>query len=151
MEWEEIRYLIPHFLANPALSLRGENSATWVEITPGNVILCTLLKRHPLSANFHSNQIQGIKSEGGELKRWPYRGSAFWNFFLTIQATFFVMESSESVLPLCKHKTIRPSLCCTQPTTPPSVMVETRAQKSQGGVKVLALPFISWTASRRIT
>lgn len=47
-----IRHRTPPFLAYPAISLSGENSVTWVEITLGNVILCTSLKRHPYQTTF---------------------------------------------------------------------------------------------------
>ena len=130
-EWKEVRYPISSFLANPTTSAKAENSATWVEITPGNVILCTSMKRQLLLWSD-----TGFEEWWWELKRWPYRKvslreSTFWNFFLwTIQTPFFLMESSsEPVLPLLKHKVTPPSPCCPQPTTPPgSSSLEHRVQ-----------------------
>lgn len=112
-EWE-VRYLTPALLANPAVSLSGESSVTWVEITLGNMILCTSLKRHPYQTTFiliryrvkkKKTHEEENEKDGITEKRYYLiylRGSSFLS---TIQTTFILTQrNSVSAVPLLQHK-----------------------------------------------
>lgn len=104
-----------------------------MEIIPGNVILCTSLKRHPyqttsiLIKHRAKKVIRRIKKMA--LQRNIFKRKTFWNFFsLTIQAIFFLLQrSSESVV--LKHEVTLLPLCCPQPCPAPLLVL--RTQNSQ--------------------
>lgn len=110
----EVRHLTPPFLANDAISLTGENSVTQVEITLGNVILCTSLKRRPYQTTVilinywvKKKAMRRTKKTDKRYHLIYLRGSAFWHFplfnnsnNLPLDGKKLRMSSSYSVRPV---------------------------------------------------